>query len=94
VGLIGAGFMARGLTNQIINSVKGMRLVAIYNRRVERAISASSTRTRLTPVVADTQDALEDALRKGPRRHRDAMLREVSPYRRWSKRPAPLSWRS
>ena len=37
VGMIGAGFMAQGLTNQIVNSVPGMRLVAIYNRRVERA---------------------------------------------------------
>src|SRR5262252_1825164 len=66
VGLIGAGFMARGLTNQIMNSVKGMRLVAIYNRRVERAISAFQyANEALMPVVAETQDALEDALRKG-----------------------------
>ena len=35
VGLIGAGFMARGLTNQIVNSFVGMGLVAIYNRHVE-----------------------------------------------------------
>ena len=34
VGIIGAGFMARGLTNQIVNSVPGMRVVAIYNRKV------------------------------------------------------------
>ena len=34
VGIIGAGFMARGLANQIVNSVPGMRLVAIYNRKV------------------------------------------------------------
>ena len=35
-GLIGAGFMGRGLANQIINSVPGMRLVAIANRTLER----------------------------------------------------------
>ena len=38
VGLIGAGFMARGLTNQIVNSFVGMRLVAIFNRHVEKAV--------------------------------------------------------
>jgi predicted homoserine dehydrogenase-like protein len=29
VGMIGAGFMAQGLTNTIVNSVPGMRVVAI-----------------------------------------------------------------
>jgi predicted homoserine dehydrogenase-like protein len=37
VGMIGAGFMGQGLTNQIENSVPGMRMAAIYNRRPERA---------------------------------------------------------
>jgi predicted homoserine dehydrogenase-like protein len=37
VGLVGAGFMARGIANQIINSVPGMALVAIANRSVENA---------------------------------------------------------
>ncbi|WP_339877760.1 Gfo/Idh/MocA family oxidoreductase [uncultured Algoriphagus sp.] len=37
VAMIGAGFMARGIANQIINSVPGMDLVAIFNRNVERA---------------------------------------------------------
>ena len=32
VGMIGAGFMARGITIQILQSLKGMRLVAIANR--------------------------------------------------------------
>ena len=38
VGMIGAGFMGQGLTNQIVNSVPGMRMAAIYNRRPERAL--------------------------------------------------------
>lgn len=38
VGLIGAGFMVQGLTNTIVNSVPGMRVVAISNRRVDRAL--------------------------------------------------------
>jgi predicted homoserine dehydrogenase-like protein len=37
VGMIGAGFMGQGLTNQIVNSVPGMRMSAVYNRRPERA---------------------------------------------------------
>lgn len=37
VGLIGAGFMARGIVNQIVNSVPGMTLAAISNRNVANA---------------------------------------------------------
>ena len=37
VGMVGAGFMGQGLTNQIVNSVPGMRMAAISNRRPERA---------------------------------------------------------
>ena len=39
VGIVGAGFMGQGLTNQIVHSVPGMRVVAISNRQVERAVS-------------------------------------------------------
>jgi predicted homoserine dehydrogenase-like protein len=34
-GIVGAGFMCQGLTNQIVNSTPGMRVVAISNRRPE-----------------------------------------------------------
>lgn len=37
VALIGAGFMARGVANQIVNSVPGMKLVAISNRTLATA---------------------------------------------------------
>ena len=37
VGMIGAGFMAQGLANQIINSVPGMELAAVYGRQRDRA---------------------------------------------------------
>ena len=37
VALIGAGFMAQGLANQIAHSVPGMRVAAIYARRLEQA---------------------------------------------------------
>ena len=36
VGIIGAGFMCQGLTNQISHSTPGMRVAAISNRRVRK----------------------------------------------------------
>jgi predicted homoserine dehydrogenase-like protein len=40
VGMIGAGFMGRGLLNQIVHSVPGERMVAVYNRHLEKAVDA------------------------------------------------------
>ena len=40
VAMIGAGFMGRGIANQIVNSVPGMELVAISNRHPDRAREA------------------------------------------------------
>jgi predicted homoserine dehydrogenase-like protein len=76
VGLIGAGFMARGLSNQIINSVPGMRVVAIYNRNIDRAVSAYTyVSEELRPVIANTQTSLDDAIsRKQPVVTEDAFL--------------------
>lgn len=65
VALIGAGFMARGITNQIINSVPGMRLVAIYNRNVERAFDAYRYAGVTDVVEVDTNSALEQAIAQG-----------------------------
>jgi predicted homoserine dehydrogenase-like protein len=66
VGLIGAGFMARGLANQIINVTPGMRLVAIFNRTVERAIDVYRyADPDLAPLIADSRRELDDAIRAG-----------------------------
>lgn len=40
VGMIGAGFMARGIVNQILHSTKGMKLAAISNRTLDKAAEA------------------------------------------------------
>lgn len=40
VGLIGAGFMGRGIVNQLVNYTQGMRVAAIANRTLENAIEA------------------------------------------------------
>ena len=37
VAMVGAGFMARGIALQFLQSIVGMRLVAIANRRVNEA---------------------------------------------------------
>jgi predicted homoserine dehydrogenase-like protein len=65
VGMVGAGFMAQGLTNQIVNSVPGMQMSAIFNRRPERAVQVFSYAGRDDVVTASTQSALDDALRQG-----------------------------
>jgi predicted homoserine dehydrogenase-like protein len=39
IGLIGAGFMAQGVVNQIVNSVPGIRIAVIANRTAGRAIA-------------------------------------------------------
>jgi predicted homoserine dehydrogenase-like protein len=64
VGMIGAGFMGQGLTNQIENSVPGMRMAAIYNRRPERAFEVYRYAGR-EPQGAATQAALDEAIRRG-----------------------------
>jgi predicted homoserine dehydrogenase-like protein len=65
VGLIGAGFMGQGLTNQITNSVPGMRMVAAYARRVEKAVKVFEYAGRTGVVIATSQGQLEDAIRAG-----------------------------
>ena len=65
VAIIGAGFMGQGLTNQITNSVPGMRMVAGYNRRGQRALDMFAYAGRGDAVTATTQDEVEDAIRVG-----------------------------
>ena len=65
VGMIGAGFMAQGLANTIVNSVAGMQVAAIYGRRLERATQVYAYAGLEDSVVATTQGELEDAVRAG-----------------------------
>src|SRR4051812_18260319 len=62
--MIGAGFMGQGLTNQIVHSVPGERMTAIFNRHVAKAIKCYQY-AGLEPVVANTQGAFEDAVHAG-----------------------------
>ncbi len=62
VGMIGAGFMGRGIANQIINSVPGMELVAISNRNLDPAKLAYSEAGIGNCEVVSTVTDLEDAI--------------------------------
>ena len=74
VGIIGAGFMGSGIVRQILTSVKGMDVVAISNRTIEKAQQAyiqvgidslkfPETKSELEEAEQDCVDA-EDWVRK------------------------------
>lgn len=65
VGMVGAGFMARGVARQILHSVPGMQLSAIANRTIERARAAFLDAGADEPVEAGTGSALAAALADG-----------------------------
>jgi predicted homoserine dehydrogenase-like protein len=80
VAMTGAGFMAHGLANQIVNSVPGMRLAAISNRRLSRAVDAFQY-AGLDAVVSDSQRSFDEALEADrPVATEDAMLLARSPH--------------
>jgi len=62
VGMIGAGFMGRGIANQIVNSVPGMELVAIFNRSIDGAkrayTEAGIEDLHEVKTVADLEDSI------------------------------------
>lgn len=75
VGLLGAGFIAQGLTDTIVNSAQGMRIVAIFSRLAERASRAFEYAGIQDSLVVSNQDRLEDAIRSGkPAVTEDAFL--------------------
>jgi predicted homoserine dehydrogenase-like protein len=64
VGMVGAGFMGQGLTNQIANSVSGMTMAAIYNRKPGRALDVYRYAGRDDATVVATDTELNDAIRR------------------------------
>ncbi|WP_414548676.1 NAD(P)H-dependent oxidoreductase [Anabaena sp. CCY 0017] len=62
VGMIGAGFMGRGIANQIINSVPGMELVAIFSRQVDAAKRAYTEAGLENIQVVTNVTELEEAI--------------------------------
>jgi predicted homoserine dehydrogenase-like protein len=65
VGLIGAGFMGRGIAFQIATAVPGMKLVAIYNRTLDKAKQAYVDAGIQDIAVVKTPTDLEDRISRG-----------------------------
>ena len=63
VGLVGAGYMGRGIALQIISSVPGMRLAAVYNRTLDSAKQAYSQAGVEDFAVVESSSQLEDNIR-------------------------------
>ncbi|MEL6129682.1 MAG: Gfo/Idh/MocA family oxidoreductase [Cyanobacteria bacterium J06628_4] len=65
IGMIGAGFMGRGIANQIIHSVPGMELVAVFSRRLDGAKRAYQEAGIDHIQTVSTVAELEDAITSG-----------------------------
>lgn len=65
VAMVGAGFMGRGIALQFLQSVVGMRLVAIANRRLDAAERAYREAGAQSVQAVETAGQLEDAVRLG-----------------------------
>jgi predicted homoserine dehydrogenase-like protein len=67
VGMVGAGFMARGVALQMLSFTRGMELVAIANRTLAGAERAYREAGVERPRVVETTAALEEAIARGER---------------------------
>lgn len=65
VGLIGAGFMGRGIANQIVNAVPGMVLAAVANRHLDGALRAYLEAGVEHVVTAEGPAKLQQAVANG-----------------------------
>jgi predicted homoserine dehydrogenase-like protein len=75
VGLVGAGYMGRGVAHHVFTALPGMRIVAIANRTLSEAERAYREAGQNAAVRVETLPALEEAIARG--RHavtEDAML--------------------
>ena len=70
VGIVGAGFMSHGLANQIVNSVPGMTVVGISNRRPERAAEVFRY-ANLESVAVDSQAEFDEVTARGSAAYTD-----------------------
>jgi predicted homoserine dehydrogenase-like protein len=64
VALLGAGFMSRGLANHIVHTKPGMRLVGVFNRRVQRAFDLCQY-VGVDAVAPTTQREVDLAIHEG-----------------------------
>lgn len=65
VGMVGAGFLGKALAHQIITATLGMRLAAIANRHLDKAIAAYKDAGISQVRAIRDAEALDDAIRQG-----------------------------
>ncbi|MDP2481938.1 MAG: hypothetical protein Q8W45_01540, partial [Candidatus Palauibacterales bacterium] len=65
IGLIGGGFMARGIAFQVERHMKGMTIVAIANRTLSRAIETFREAGVDDPIQARTPEEVDEQVRAG-----------------------------
>src|SRR5712691_4746928 len=65
VGLMGAGFISRGLANHIVNTKPGMRLAGVFSRRLQPAFDLCQYAGICDAVAPKTQPEVELAIREG-----------------------------
>src|SRR6266436_1429428 len=65
VALIGAGFISQGLANHIVHTKPGMRLVGVFNRRVQRALDLCQYAGISDVAAPTTQQQVDLAIREG-----------------------------
>ena len=64
VAMVGAGFMAKGIALQFQTAVQGMRLVAISNRTLDKAVTAYEQAGVKEINKVDRQDELDEAIKQ------------------------------
>ena len=65
VGMAGAGFMGRGIVNQLANYLPGMRLAGIYSRNPEQGLGAcTGAGMTVAEIVGDLAD-LDSVIARG-----------------------------
>ncbi|KWV47678.1 NAD(P)-dependent oxidoreductase [Bradyrhizobium macuxiense] len=67
VGMVGAGFMAKGIVRQMLHYTKGMELAAISNRHLEGARKAYAESGESNVRHVRTADELDDCIARGQR---------------------------
>ena len=67
VGMVGAGFMARGIARQMLHYTKGMELAAISNRHLEGARKAYAESGESNVTHVRCVDELDDCIARGHR---------------------------
>ncbi len=65
LGILGAGCVGRGLTNQLVNTTQGIKIAAIYNRTIERAHDAFRYAGVEQTTEVSSQSALDAAIEAG-----------------------------